>query len=187
MFPQSNCRHTSTCIITRHHHTITMELNSWISSHHCDRFLRPDKQQKMNWIKGKKVQQPRNKISFFFLDKKNWKKSEQESERSTRKYKNASSGSERIRSTREIRPFHFFSRERSSSYPAAGITLIITKRERTICTISDTEGPVVVPRRNKSGGKWFSYCYIHSLFSPKSHRKKQRKKEKKMDSFHFLP
>lgn len=162
-----------------------MELNSWISSHHCDRFLRPDKQQKMNWIKGKKVQQPRNKISFFFLNKKNWKKSEQESERSTRKYKNASSGSERIKSTREIRPFHFFSRERSSSYPAAGITSIITKRERTICTISDTEGPVVVPRRNTSGGKWFSYCYIHSLFSPKSHRKNKERKKKKWTRFTF--
>lgn len=157
-----------------------MELNSWISSHHCDRFLRPDKQQKMNWIKGKKVQQPRNKISFFFLNKKNWKKSEQESERSTKKYKNASSGSERIRSTREIRPFHFFSRERSSSYPAAGITSIITKRERTICTISDTEGPVVVPRRNteENGSRIV-------ISTPFSHRKKQRKKEKKWTRFTF--
>lgn len=187
MFPQSNCRHTSTCIITRHHHTITMELNSWISSHHCDRFLRPDKQQKMNWIKGEKVQQPRNKISFFFLNKKNWKKSEQESERSTRKYKNASSGSERIRSTREIRPFHFFSRERSSSYPAAGITSIITKRERTICTISDTEGSVVVSASEHELRKMVLVLLYPLPFLTEISPKKQRKKEKKMDSFHFLP
>lgn len=85
----------------------------------------------------------------------------------------AANGSDRS----EIRPFHFFSRVRGSN-PVADITSIITQRERTICTISDTECPVVVPRRNTSGGKWFSYCYIHSLFSLKSHQKKERKKKK---------
>lgn len=70
--------------------------------------------------------------------------------------------------------FFFFSRERSS-YPAAGITSIITQRERTICTISDTVSLFHVGTRAEENSSRI-IIYIHFLFSPKKERKKGEEK-----------